>query len=106
MPILFCGMGIGLRVNSDGIPYSVLGGGFAVERVAGFVWARTRAVIIEEINVSNGPESGRNLAAILEPQTASLCHFESLIVGAGQLSPMSSQLGYPFSWSHIRTSQL
>jgi len=60
-------------VNSDGIPYSVLGGGFAVERVAGFVWARTRAVIIEEINVSNGPESGRNLGAISVLKMTALC---------------------------------
>jgi hypothetical protein len=61
-------------VNSDGIPYSVLGGGFAVERVAGFVWARTRAVIIEEINVSNGPESGHPRGAGSCLSMAAMCH--------------------------------
>ena len=38
-----------------------------------FVWAGTWAVNIEEMDVSNGPESGRNLAVILDPRTASLC---------------------------------
>jgi hypothetical protein len=38
-----------------------------------FVWAGTWAVNIEELDVSNGPESGRNLAVIVAPRTASLC---------------------------------
>ena len=59
----------------EGVSYSDQGVSFAVEWVAALIWACTWAVIIEEMDVSNGPESGRNLAAILEPQTASLCHF-------------------------------
>jgi len=35
--------------------------------VAGFFWARAWAVNIEEMDVSNGPESGRNLAVIVPP---------------------------------------
>ena len=63
----------GLRVYFEEIPYSAQGVSFALELMAGFVWARTWAVNIGEMNVSNGPESGRNLAAISAPRTASLC---------------------------------
>ena len=51
-------------MNFEVLSYSDQGISFAVEWVAGFVWARAWAVNIEEIDVSNGPESGRNLAEI------------------------------------------
>jgi len=41
--------------------------------MAGFVWPRTWAVNIEEMDVSNGPESGRNLAAISVLKMTALC---------------------------------
>ena len=41
---------------------------------------RAYPVKIREMDVSNGPESGRNLAAILDRQTASLCHFASFLL--------------------------
>ena len=65
-----------LRVNSERVGYSVMGG-----RVRLSTYSRWK---IEEMDDSNGPESGRNLAAILDPQTASLCQFDSL-----------AQLGFP-----------
>jgi len=54
-PILFCGMVTGLRVNFEVLSYSDQGISFAVEGVAGFVWARAWAVNIEELDVSKGP---------------------------------------------------
>ena len=38
---------------------------------------RAYPVKIREMDVSNGPESGRNLAAIVAPRTASLCQERS-----------------------------
>jgi hypothetical protein len=35
-------------------------------------------VKIEEMDVSNGPESGHDLVAILDPRTASFCHEATL----------------------------
>ena len=64
VPHTFCRLVTGLRVNFEVLSYSDQGISFAVEWVAGFVWARAWAVNIEEIDVSNGPESGRNLAEI------------------------------------------
>jgi hypothetical protein len=61
-------------VNFEVLSYSDQGISFAVEGVAGFVRARTWAVNIEELNVSKGPESERDLAVIVAPRTASLCH--------------------------------
>ena len=70
-------MGTGVRVNFEGVSYSAQGVRFAVERVAALIWARTWAVIIEEMDVSNGPESGRNLAAISVLKMIALCQLRS-----------------------------
>ena len=63
----------GLRVYFERVSYSAQGESLAVERTAGFVWARTRAVNIEEIDVSNGPESGRNLGVLSVLKMTGLC---------------------------------
>jgi len=65
----------GLRVYFEKIPYSAQGVSFALELMAGFVWARTWAVNIGEMNVSNGPESGRNLGAISVLKMTGLCRY-------------------------------
>ena len=96
-PTLFFGMGIGLRVNSEDAPYSAQGVSFAVEWVAALIWACTWAVIIEEMDVSNGPESGRNLAVISVPRTASLCHGRSYeLSGVGHEKEAGDQLQFVF----------
>jgi hypothetical protein len=70
-------MEFGLRMNPEEVPYSGLAGWVAVEWVAGFAGMRNKRVKIEDIDVWNGPESGRNLAAISTRKVAALCHFES-----------------------------
>jgi hypothetical protein len=67
----------GLRVNFEGVSYSAQGVRFAVKWVAGFVWAGAWAVIIKEMDVSNGPESRRNLAAISVLKMIALCQLRS-----------------------------
>jgi hypothetical protein len=83
-PILFCTIVTGLRVYFEGVSYSGQGVSFAVEWVAALIWACTWAVIIEEMDVSNGPESGRNLAVIVAPRTASLCQRRTLLYLLGR----------------------
>jgi hypothetical protein len=68
----------GLRVNFEGVSYSDQVVSLVLEWMAGFVWARAWAVNIEEMDVSNGPESGRNLAAISVLTMTAWCHFGAL----------------------------
>jgi hypothetical protein len=69
-------------VNFEVLSYSDQGISFAVEEVAGFVRARAWAVNIEELDVSNGPESGRDLAVIVPPsgRFVPLCAISSIVV--------------------------
>jgi hypothetical protein len=91
-PILFCTIVTRLRVNFEVLSYSDQGISSAVEWVAGFVWARTWAVIIKEMDVSNGPaDSTRHRNTLAKPISRHLV-FQGFPGSLIQLSGHSIQL--------------
>ena len=65
-------MDSGLRVNPEGVPYSGLSG-----------WQRSPETgncpeKVKEMDVSNGPDSGRDLAAASTNRMSSLCQNRSI----------------------------